>query len=105
MNFTSLFASLIDLTRPGERVVTDTRQLYEQERQATDYTGGLGRELRYNVDKLLDMAEVELKRQSRRMAQLEKKTESYSEQVGRLTAAQNAADEQLLQLQQLRDLG
>ena len=92
--------TIIDLTGPGERVVTDAKQLYEKDRSTADYSEGVGRELRYNVDKLVDVAEVDLKQKSRRFVQLQKKRETVNGQLNQLKHAHTTASKQLAQVRE-----
>ena len=96
--------TIIDLTGPGARVVTDVKQLYDKERAATDYKAGIGRELRYNVDKLVDNAEVELKQKGRVEAQVRKRIETFGEQERELERTAEDVDARLLQLQEAEAL-
>ncbi len=96
--------TVIDLTGEKERVVTDAKMLYEKERTVTDYKMGLGKELRYNVDKLLDMAEVELKRQGRSEAQLQKKADTFGSQARGLAQSVADSEARLAQLKEAEQL-
>jgi tuftelin-interacting protein 11 len=96
--------TIIDLTGERERVVTDPKQLYSKERAATDYKVGMGKELRFNVDKLLDMAETELKRQHRTEEQLRKKVETFGGQARALAKTVEEAETRLALLREAETL-
>lgn len=87
--------TIIDLTGPGERVVADVRQLSQKERRVDDYRGGIARELRFNLDKLADLAEADLKHKSRRVAQLQRRADTFQGQQVQLTE-QLAGGEKIL---------
>jgi tuftelin-interacting protein 11 len=97
--------TIVDLTGATERV-TDVRSLsaYERERKAENYTIGLGKEMRYNLDKLADLAEVELKQSSRIEAQLQKKKETFASQVTALQKTLVDCESMLAQVKEAQTL-
>ena len=96
--------TIIDMTGPTERVITSTKQLYDKERAQEDYTGGIGRELRYNMDKLVDMAEVEVKQKSRKVKSLEQKASTFGNQTETLKKSAIDSEAMLTKLQEAQTM-
>ncbi len=97
--------TIVDLTGATERI-TDVKSLaaYERERAAANYKIGLGKEMRYNLDKLADLAEVELKQSSRLEAQLQKKQETFTGQVATLRKSLADCEAMVSQMQEAQNL-
>lgn len=81
--------TIIDLTGPQERLLNRTNSMSNL---ASPAGPELGRELRYNLSKLVDAAEVDLKQHNRRLAMVKQKQTTFGQQAEMLGRAQAEND-------------